>query len=95
MVVCGIPLFFQEVAVGQYLGSGGMTFVGHLCPILKGVGYSTMVIVFLLDIYYCVILAWTILYLIYTFVRLPDLPWSSCGMKYLFSNFCQYYKIIL
>ncbi|KAF4528579.1 hypothetical protein B566_EDAN015727 [Ephemera danica] len=24
MVFCGIPLFFQEVAIGQYLGSGGM-----------------------------------------------------------------------
>lgn len=84
MVVCGIPLFFQEVAVGQYLGSGGMTFVGQLCPILKGVGYSTMVIVFLLDIYYCIILAWTIMYLIFSFVKLPDLPWSSCGKTLLF-----------
>jgi hypothetical protein len=37
MVFCGIPIFFQEVAIGQYLGSGGMTLVGQLCPILKGI----------------------------------------------------------
>jgi solute carrier family 6 GABA transporter-like protein 1 len=35
MVFCGIPIFFQEVAIGQYLGSGGMTLVSQLCPMLK------------------------------------------------------------
>lgn len=77
MFVCGIPLFFQEVAVGQYLGSGGMTFVGQLCPILKGVGYAAMTIVFLLDVYYCVIIAWTIFYIYSSFSM--KLPWSDCG----------------
>ncbi|KDR11741.1 sodium- and chloride-dependent GABA transporter 2-like isoform X3 [Zootermopsis nevadensis] len=78
MIFCGIPIFFQEVAVGQYLGAGGMTLVGQLCPILQGVGYATMTIVFFLDIYYCIIIAWTIFYLIATFVRLPGLPWKTC-----------------
>uniref|UniRef100_A0A1Y1K687 Transporter n=1 Tax=Photinus pyralis TaxID=7054 RepID=A0A1Y1K687_PHOPY len=78
MIFCGIPIFFQEVSIGQYLGSGGMTFVGQLCPLLKGVGYSTMTIVFLLDVYYCIIIAWTLLYFISTFLKLPDLPWSTC-----------------
>lgn len=79
MVVCGIPIFFQEVAIGQYLGSGGMTFVGQLCPILKGVGFATMTIVFLLDVYYCVIIAWTLYYIISTVASLPVLPWQGCG----------------
>lgn len=79
MIFCGIPCFFQEVAIGQYLGSGGMTLVGQLCPLLTGVGYATMTIVFFLDIYYCIIIAWTMFYLISCFSRLPGLPWSSCG----------------
>nr|CAD7429474.1 unnamed protein product [Timema monikensis] len=79
MIFCGIPIFFQEVAIGQYLGSGGMTLVGQLCPILQGVGYATMTIVFFLDVYYCIIIAWTIFYLIATFVRLPGLPWQDCN----------------
>ncbi|KAL3267706.1 hypothetical protein HHI36_006837 [Cryptolaemus montrouzieri] len=79
MILCGIPLFFQEVAIGQFLGSGGMTFVGQLCPILKGVGYASMTIVFLLDVYYCIIIAWTIFYIISIIAYLPDLPWSGCG----------------
>lgn len=78
MLFCGIPMFYQEVAIGQYLGSGGMTFVGQLVPLLKGVGYATMTIVFLLDVYYCIIIAWTLFYLINTFLVLPDLPWSGC-----------------
>ncbi|KAK9704069.1 Sodium:neurotransmitter symporter family [Popillia japonica] len=78
MIFCGIPMFYQEVAIGQYLGSGGMTFIGQLCPILKGVGYATMTIVFLLDIYYCIIIAWTLYYLICTFATVPYLPWADC-----------------
>lgn len=79
MIFCGIPMFYQEVAIGQFLGSGGMTFVGQLVPIFKGVGYATMTIVFMLDVYYCIIIAWTIFYIVNTFVVLPDLPWSNCG----------------
>lgn len=79
MLLCGIPMFFQEVALGQYLGAGGMTIVGTICPILRGTGYATMAIVFLLDVYYCVIVAWTLFYLIATFSSLPGLPWETCG----------------
>ena len=82
MTFCGIPIFFQEVAIGQYLGSGGMTLVAQLCPMLKGVGIATMVLVFFLDIYYCVIICWTIFYMISTFSRIPDLPWNTCGMSF-------------
>lgn len=38
-----------------------------------------MAIVFLLDVYYCVIVAWTLFYLIATFTNLPGLPWETCG----------------
>lgn len=88
MIICGIPMFFQEVAIGQYLGSGGMTFVGQLCPILKGVGYAAMTLVFLLDVYYCIIISWTIFYLMSTFSYLPTLPWSGCG-NILLKSYCK------
>ena len=81
MIFCGIPIFFQEVAMGQYLGSGGMTLVSQLCPMLKGVGIATMTVVFFLDIYYCVIIAWTFFYLFASWSALPDLPWDTCGQS--------------
>ena len=89
----------QEVAAGQYLGSGGSTLIGQFVPMLKGVGYATMTIVFFLDIYYCIIIAWTLFYLINSFVSLPDLPWATCGMfrlqislTYKACWFCSNYK---
>ena len=36
MFACGIPIFFQEVAAGQYLGAGGLTMVGQFVPICQG-----------------------------------------------------------
>ena len=56
--------------------------VGQLVPIFQGVGYATMTIVFWLDIYYCIIIAWTLYYLIATLVSVPDLPWRSCGQYF-------------
>ena len=41
--------------------------------------YATMTIVFWLDIYYCIIIAWTLYYLISTLASLPELPWRTCG----------------
>ena len=38
-----------------------------------------MTIVFFLDIYYCIIIAWTLFYLINSFVAIPELPWGTCG----------------
>lgn len=41
-----------------------------------GIGYASIVIVSLLNIYYIVILAWGLYYLFQSFR--PDLPWASC-----------------
>ena len=35
MLICGIPIFFLLVSVGQYLGDGGMSVVGQMAPIFK------------------------------------------------------------
>jgi len=78
MLFCGVPVFLLEVSLGQYLGSGGMTTIAQICPILKGVGIATMVMVTYYNIYYCVIVAWSLYYFVASFVSIPDLPWSTC-----------------
>lgn len=86
LVTCGVPLFLLEVSVGQYLGVGGMSVVGQLCPIFKGVGYAALMMVFLENIYYIVVVAWTLFYIMNTLYSLGDgLPWSDCekGSEYL------------
>ena len=44
MLFCGVPIFLQEVAIGQYLGAGGMTMIAKICPILKGKKSLIMII---------------------------------------------------
>lgn len=48
--------------------------LGSLC--LAGIGYASFVIVSLLNIYYIVILAWGLYYLLQCFQ--PELPWAKC-----------------
>uniref|UniRef100_A0A8K9XH20 Transporter n=1 Tax=Oncorhynchus mykiss TaxID=8022 RepID=A0A8K9XH20_ONCMY len=72
----GLPVFFLEVALGQYTSEGGITCWEKLCPIFTGIGYASIVIVSLLNIYYIVILAWGLYYLFQCFQ--PELPWAKC-----------------
>lgn len=44
--------------------------------LFPGIGYASMVIVSLLNIYYIVILAWALFYLFQSFTL--DLPWAKC-----------------
>uniref|UniRef100_T1KML9 Transporter n=1 Tax=Tetranychus urticae TaxID=32264 RepID=T1KML9_TETUR len=77
LVAGGVPIYFMEVAIGQYWQEGGITVWQKICPLLKGIGYGTSIISFILNIYYIVILAWALLYLYYSFS--PVLPWATCN----------------
>lgn len=36
MVICGVPLLYMELAVGQFTGRGPIGAIGQLCPLFKG-----------------------------------------------------------
>lgn len=74
---CGIPVFFLEVALGQYTSQGGITCWRKISPLFEGIGYATQVIVALLNFYYIIVLAWGIFYLSNSFTW--TLPWSTCN----------------
>uniref|UniRef100_A0A4W6EV53 Transporter n=1 Tax=Lates calcarifer TaxID=8187 RepID=A0A4W6EV53_LATCA len=76
----GLPVFFLEVALGQFTSEGGITCWEKLCPIFTGIGYASIVIVSLLNIYYIVILAWGLYYLFQCFQ--PELPWAKCNQPW-------------
>jgi len=76
LLLCGIPLLYMELAVGQYTRRGPIGALGKLCPILKGAGLSTVVMSFLLTTYYNVIMSWALFYLVSSFS--PSLPWEGC-----------------
>ena len=87
MFTCGIPLFLLEVSIGQYLGVGGMSVIGQICPIFKGVGYSAIAMVFLECVYYVIIVAWTMFYILNLLYNIGNgLPWDDCAKGSTYTN---------
>jgi len=76
LVLGGIPIFLLEIGMGQFMARGGIEAWG-LAPCFKGIGWASLVIVFWLNVYYIVILAWNLFYLFQSFSAV--LPWSVCG----------------
>jgi hypothetical protein len=52
----------------------------HVILVCKGIGFANLLIVFLGNVYYEVILAWTLRYLFDSFTT--ELPWKSCKNKW-------------
>ncbi|ESO93868.1 hypothetical protein LOTGIDRAFT_209410 [Lottia gigantea] len=75
----GIPLFYLEVAVGQFMGRGGLKS-WNIVPLFQGIGIACCIIVFLLNCYYNVILCWAFYYMFNSFQA--ELPWSYCGHEW-------------
>ncbi|XP_041093097.1 sodium- and chloride-dependent creatine transporter 1-like isoform X2 [Polyodon spathula] len=71
----GIPIFFLEIALGQFMKAGGIN-VWNIAPLFKGLGYSSMVIVFFCNTYYIMVLAWGFYYFVKSFSA--TLPWATC-----------------
>ncbi|KAJ8312876.1 hypothetical protein KUTeg_010249 [Tegillarca granosa] len=77
LILCGVPLLYMELAVGQYTRQGPIGALAKICPLFKGAGLATVVISFLFTTYYNVIITWAFYYLFNTFTSV--LPWSSCN----------------
>uniref|UniRef100_A0A3B5QL12 Transporter n=1 Tax=Xiphophorus maculatus TaxID=8083 RepID=A0A3B5QL12_XIPMA len=90
LFTCGVPVFFLEVALGQYTSQGGITCWRKISPLFEGLGYGTQVIVTLLNFYYIIVLAWGIFYLYYSFSW--DLPWSSCNNTWNTENCVEFQR---
>ncbi|XP_056010496.1 sodium- and chloride-dependent taurine transporter-like isoform X1 [Ostrea edulis] len=69
----GIPVFFLEVSLGQFMSEGGIG-TWKIAPLFQGIGFACTIIVFLLNCEYNIILTWTFYYLFSSFNSV--LPWS-------------------
>ncbi|KAK1157516.1 sodium-dependent serotonin transporter-like isoform X2 [Acipenser oxyrinchus oxyrinchus] len=73
----GVPLFYMELALGQYHRSGCISIWKHICPIFKGIGFAICIIALYIAFYYNTIMAWAMYYFLSSFNY--QLPWTSCG----------------
>ncbi|CAG5051397.1 unnamed protein product [Parnassius apollo] len=80
LVVGGIPLFYMELALGQFHRKGAITCWGRLVPLLKGIGYAVVLIAFYVDFYYNVIIAWALRFFFASFTTM--LPWTNCNNEW-------------
>ncbi|KAB0393955.1 hypothetical protein E2I00_004399 [Balaenoptera physalus] len=86
----GIPLFYMELALGQYHRNGCISIWRKICPIFKGIGYAICIIAFYIASYYNTIMAWALYYLISSFAA--QLPWTSCKNSWNTGNCTNYFS---
>ncbi|PVD31393.1 hypothetical protein C0Q70_06805 [Pomacea canaliculata] len=76
LLLGGIPLFYMELALGQFNRTGAITCWANICPLFKGIGWAVVLIAFYTDFFYNVVIAWCLHFFFASFTT--DLPWTSC-----------------
>uniref|UniRef100_A0A7N8XAA8 Transporter n=1 Tax=Mastacembelus armatus TaxID=205130 RepID=A0A7N8XAA8_9TELE len=84
----GVPLFYMELALGQFHRSGCISIWKYICPIFKGIGFAICIIALYIAFYYNTIMAWALYYLLSSFRR--TLPWSTCTNSWNTANCNRY-----
>ncbi|KAG1673891.1 Sodium- and chloride-dependent neutral and basic amino acid transporter B(0+) [Nymphon striatum] len=75
LVLVGLPAFYMELCLGQFSGKGPVD-IWAAVPIMRGIGYTMLMNSFVQAIYYILLLAWSLYYLLASFASV--LPWSRC-----------------
>uniref|UniRef100_A0A8C5EJ65 Transporter n=1 Tax=Gouania willdenowi TaxID=441366 RepID=A0A8C5EJ65_GOUWI len=79
LVFEGLPLLYLELAIGQRLRRGSIGVWTSISPLLGGVGIASLVVSFLVGLFYNTILAWVLWYFFHSFQN--PLPWSQCPLN--------------
>ncbi|KAM6974335.1 sodium-dependent neutral amino acid transporter B(0)AT1-like [Tautogolabrus adspersus] len=79
LVLEGMPLLLMEFAIGQRLRKGSVGVWRAINPYLTGIGIGSMLVSFLILLYYNTIIAWIMWYLFNSFQS--PLPWSQCPLN--------------
>ncbi|XP_033254385.1 sodium-dependent serotonin transporter-like [Drosophila miranda] len=84
LIFGGLPLFYMELALGQFHRCGCLSIWKRICPALKGVGYAICLIDIYMGMYYNTIIGWAVYYLFASFTS--KLPWTSCDNPWTTDN---------
>uniref|UniRef100_A0A6Q2YC65 Transporter n=1 Tax=Esox lucius TaxID=8010 RepID=A0A6Q2YC65_ESOLU len=87
----GVPLFYMELALGQFHRTGAISIWKHICPIFKGIGYAICIIALYVSFYYNTIIAWALFYFYSSFTTV--LPWTNCDNAWNTDNCTNYFLL--
>ncbi|KAK3085616.1 hypothetical protein FSP39_006139 [Pinctada imbricata] len=76
LILGAIPVFFMELAMGQFSREGPINVWNNLVPMLRGVGMASCLMAYIVAFYYNMVIAWAFYYLFSSFTSIP--PWSRC-----------------
>ncbi|XP_053462118.1 orphan sodium- and chloride-dependent neurotransmitter transporter NTT5-like [Nycticebus coucang] len=85
LFLIGVPLLILEMAAGQKLHQGSIGAWKFISPWIGGVGYASFMVSIIVGLYYSMIMAWSLFYLVQSFQS--PLPWSLCPALKNNSNF--------
>ena len=74
LFVVGIPISLLEITLGQKFQLGDVGVFRAIHPRLTGIGYASIMASYSLVVYYNVMIAWSLIFLITSFIN--PLPWS-------------------
>ena len=73
LFVLAIPIMILELGFGQHKQKGFVYALHEIHPALAGLGWGTVLNTFLSCVFYCVVMAWSVLYFFYSFT----MPWED------------------
>uniref|UniRef100_A0A182S8C3 Transporter n=1 Tax=Anopheles maculatus TaxID=74869 RepID=A0A182S8C3_9DIPT len=88
LVIAGLPLMFMELSLAQYVGLGPAILFKRLAPLSEGIGYGMILVSGMVMLYYNVIIAWTVFYMVVSFE--DPLPWRGCQHEWATANCFSY-----
>jgi len=82
LFVFGIPLLILEFSLGQKMQRGAVGAFRKISPAFGGVGVGALSCSFIVACYYAVVMAWSLLYLVFSF----NLAWGHDPSAFFFDN---------
>ncbi|HBG60487.1 MAG: transporter [Omnitrophica WOR_2 bacterium GWF2_38_59] len=80
--VMGIPLLIMEFAIGQKMQLGAVGAFGNIKKKLASIGLGAVLCGFVVVSYYAVVMAWSLMYLVYSFT----LKWGTDTKAFFFND---------
>ncbi|KAI3382564.1 hypothetical protein SNEBB_003714 [Seison nebaliae] len=75
-IFAGLPLFYMELALGQFQQTGVFTVWSRICPMMKGVAFGIVIMNTFMAMFYNTMISWAVYYFFDSFRR--EVPWKGC-----------------